>query len=146
MKHTTNLTVRIAVSLLALLMLLSLSACKALPPDTEALWANATYTRDKSFGKGAATVEVEVKAGEKSVTFTLRTDKTTLADALLEHRLVAGEDSAYGLYVKTVNGILADYDVDQSYWALSKDGVALMTGVSGVTIADGEHYELVYTK
>jgi hypothetical protein len=146
MKHTTNLTVRIAVSLLALLMLLSLSACKALPPDTEALWANATYTRDKSFGKGAVTVEVEVKAGEKAVTFTVKTDQTTLADALLEHNLIAGEDGAYGLYVKSVNGILADYNVDQSYWALFQNGVPLNSGVSGVTIADGEHYELVYTK
>ena len=139
-------TVRVSSVLLALLMLLALCACAPKNPDTAALWEGATYTRDKTFGTGATTIEVEVKAGEKSVTFTIKTDKTVLADALLEHQLVAGEDSAYGLYVKRVNGILADYDVNGSYWALSQNGTSLMSGVSGVTIADGAHYELVYTK
>lgn len=142
----TTLTMRFSSALLALLMLLSLASCGGLEPDTAKLWENATYTKDKSFGTGAKTVAVEVEAGEKSITFTIKTDKTTLADALLEHGLVEGEDGAYGLYVKKVNGILADYDVDQSYWGLFKDGTALNTGVSGVTVADGEHYELVRKK
>ena len=98
------------------------------------------------FGKGATTVQVEVKVEEQSVTFTLHTDKTILADALLEHDLVAGDEGAYGLYVKVVNGITADYDIDQSYWSLTKNGEMLMTGVSGVTVADGEHYELTREK
>lgn len=67
-------------------------------------------------------------------------------DALLEHSLVAGDESEYGLYVKVVNGMTADFDVDQAYWAFYKDGEMMNTGVDGATIADGEHYELVYTK
>ena len=51
----------------------------------------------------------------------------------------------YGLYFNTVLGEVADYSVDQSYWALSKDGEYLMTGASSTKIADGEHYELTYT-
>ena len=87
-----------------------------------------------------------MKAEEQSVTFTIKTDKEILGDALLEHDLIAGEEGDYGLYVKVVNGMTADYDVDQSYWAFYKDGEYMMTGVDGTEIADGEHYELVYTK
>lgn len=45
------------------------------------------------------------------------TDKKTVGEALQELNLIAGEQGAYGLYVKTVNGITADYDKDKTYWA-----------------------------
>ena len=90
------------------------------------------------------TVEVVHKSGE-STEHTLTTTKTTLADALLEASLASGNEDTYGLYITTVDGETADYSVDQSYWALSKDGEALMTGASDTKIADGEHYELTYT-
>ena len=114
--------------------------------DKAGVWENATYLKDKEFGKGSITVQVEVKVEEQSVTFTINTDKTMLGDALLEHGLIAGEESQYGLYVKVVNGITADYDVNQSYWGFYKNGEYMMTGVDSTTIANGEHYELVYTK
>ena len=104
------------------------------------------YTTDTTLGEGARTVLVTVKAGEKSVTFTVKTDCGTLADALLAVGLAEGEQSTYGLYIKKVNGILADYDVNQRYWNLEQNGKALMTGASGVTDLDGAQYELVYTK
>ena len=69
-----------------------------------------------------------------------------LGDALIEHNLISGENGPYGLYVKVVNGITADYDINQSYWSLSKDGEYLQTGVDVTEISDGEHYELTYTK
>ena len=114
--------------------------------DKTGLWENATYLKDKEFGKGAITVQVEVKVEDQSVTFTINTDKNILGEALLEHGLIAGEESLYGLYVKVVNGITADYDVDQSYWAFYKNGEYMMSGVDSTEIASGEHYELVYTK
>jgi len=114
--------------------------------SSDELWKTALYTEDKTFGEGAKTAYVEVKAGDKSITFTLKTDKENLADALLEHKLIEGDDSQFGLYIKKVNGILADYDINQSYWSLCKDGEALLSGASDTKISDGEHYELVYTK
>lgn len=107
------------------------------------IWTNALYQNDTEIGEGAKTVQVEVKAGDKSVTFTVHTDKETLGDALLEHNLIAGEEGAYGLYVKLVNGIEADYDKDGTYWALYKNGEMMMVGVDGAVITDGEHYELI---
>lgn len=114
--------------------------------DAEGLWENATYRSDKEFGKGEKTVEVEVKVEEQSVTFTIHTDADTLGAALLEHELIAGEDGQYGIYVKTVNGILADYDVNKSYWGFYQNGEYLMSGVDTTTIVGGEHFEIVYSK
>ena len=130
---------------LALITVLCLFSC-AEKIDAEGLWKNATYRSDKEFGKGSKTVQVEVKVEEKSVTFTIKTDKETLGEALIEHSLVEGEDGDFGLYIKKVNGITADFNVDQSYWGFYKNGEMMMTGVDGTKIADGEHYELVYTK
>lgn len=135
----------ITAVLLAVLFVFSFAACSE-KTEATGVWESAAYLEDAEFGKGAKTVQVEVKAEDKSVTFTIHTDKEILGDALLEHELIAGEEGPYGLYVKTVNGILADYDVNQCYWAVSKNGEAAATGVDGIEFHDGEHYELVYTQ
>lgn len=114
--------------------------------DAEKVWDTATWKENKEFGTGSKTVYAVVKYQEFSVTFTVKTDAEMLGDALLAHGLIAGEEGAYGLYVKTVNGILADYDIDQSYWALKQNGADLMTGVDSTPVVDGASYELVYTK
>ena len=51
-----------------------------------------------------------------------------------------GEDGQYGLYVKTVNGITADYDVDGTYWAFYINGEYAMSGVDVTDIAAGSTY------
>ena len=97
-------------------------------------------------GQGSKTVKIAIKTEEKAITVTLHTDAETLGDALLEQNLIAGEESEFGLYVKVVNGIKADYDTDKAYWAFYQDGAYMNTGVDGTSITGGEHYELVYTK
>ena len=76
----------------------------------------------------------------KETAFEIHTDKTTVGDALLELELIAGEKGAYGLYVKTVNGITADYDEDQTYWAFYVNGEYGMTGVDVTNIEAGATY------
>ena len=110
------------------------------------LWQDAAYTKDTEFGGGSKAVYVEVIAQDKSITFTINTDKETLGDALMEHNLISGEKGSYGLYVKFVNGIEADYDKTSSFWALTKKGESLVTGVDGEKIKNNDHYELTYTK
>ena len=131
--------------LLSLALIFCFASCRKAVDET-GLWTNAIYLEDAEFGNGKTTVQVEVKANEQSVTFTINTDKTILGDALIEYDLITGEDGPYGLYIKDVNGITADYDIDQSYWSFYKNGEYMTTGVDGTEIADGEHYELVYTK
>ena len=124
---------------------MTMVACEKKILETD-VWANATYQEDVTFGEGEKTLMVSVTAEEKTVTLTLYSDKKTVGEALLEHDLIAGENGAYGLYVKVVNGITADYDVNQSYWSFMKDGEPMMTGVDGEEFSNGDKYELVYTK
>ncbi len=112
----------------------------------EGLWTTATYVKDTSFGEGAKTLKIKVEADDRSVIFTIKTDKETVGAALLEHSLIAGDESEYGLYIKVVNGIKADYDTDKAYWSFNKNGEYMMTGVDSTEFTDGEQYELVYTK
>lgn len=142
--------IKSALSVLLALLLsiscLTLAACqKPEPLPEDELWKTAFYTEDTELGSGSKVVYVEVKTENKSVTFTIRTDKENLADALLEHSLVGGDFSQFGLYIKKLNGITADYDIDQTYWALSKNGELLNYGASGASISDGDHYEFTRT-
>lgn len=151
--------------LLAFLMVFCLASCdimKKESPETNTsastsdnsnagiektgLWATATYTQDTELGEGAKNVVVEVKVADQAVKFTIHTDKNTVGEALLEHELISGEEGAYGLYVKAVNGITADYDVDQSYWAFYVNGEYAMKGIELTEIDEGATYQLVYTK
>ena len=72
--------------------------------------------------------------------FEIHTDKETVGEALLDLELIDGEEGEFGLYVKNVNGITADYDVDQTYWAFYIDGEYAMSGVDTTTIEEGKTY------
>ena len=99
-----------------------------------------------------------VGEGEKSFNFTVTdidgnsteflvlTDKQTVGEALLDAKLIEGEEGQYGLYVKKVNGITADYDVDGTYWAFYVDGEYAMTGVDMTDIVDGSSYSFKQEK
>ena len=141
MKRTNKIA---AVAVLALMLVFGLTACGK--KEASNLWDNAKWTEDASLGEGSKTVEVEIEMEEKSITLTIASDKDILGEILLDHEVIEGEMGAYGMYIKSVNGVQADYDVDQAYWAVYQDGEYLMTGVDSTEVSDGAHYELVYTK
>ena len=128
--------------ILAIVMMLALASCNERDP-----WADAIHTADTELGVGAKTVTVDVHVNEHCVTFTIHTDAESLGEALLENGLIEGEDSQYGMYIKKVNGILADYDVDGSYWGFYRyDREYMMSGVDTTAISGGDHFQLVYEK
>lgn len=131
---------KIALSLLTLIMILSLASCFGAKPVGE--WGTVSYAEDTTLGKGAKTAVVEIVTEEKTVTITLKTDEEILGKALAAENLIAGEDGAYGLYIKEVNGVAADYDADQTYWAFYIDGEFAMTGVDSTPIEEGKIYRL----
>lgn len=139
---TTKLSLIIIV-----VMMISLASCNLIKhkehPDT---WDDAIYKEDTELGTGAKTVIVDVVKQEKKVTFTIHTDAKTLGEALTAQGLIEGEDSQFGLYIKKVNGMTADYDIDQSYWGFYQNGEYMMNGVDTTEINGGEHFELVYEK
>lgn len=149
MKRISQNKIIVSFALL-LCMTLLLSACGSREVLPE-VWENATYTEDTTLGEGSKTVDVYVTAADKSIKLTVKTDEENLGAALLALGIVDGDMGDFGLYVKVVNGMTADYDVDASWWGFNKvlsDGTreTMMTGVDGVTIADGEAYELIYSK
>lgn len=127
---------------------------------TEAVMTGAEETSAQAEGSGGSTETPSEASAEKTVLgegsltfdftvvdpdgketpFEIHTDKETVGEALLELDLIAGEDSEYGLYVKTVNGVTADYDKDGVYWAFYVNGEYAMSGVDSTTIAEGDLY------
>ncbi len=106
-----------------------------------------TIENGSVLGEGSKSFTFKVVDGDgNEVSCEIKTDKTVVGDALLEHELIAGEDGAYGLYIKNVNGITADYDVDGSYWAFYIDGEYAMTGVDTTEIVEGSVYMLKVEK
>ncbi len=88
----------------------------------------------QTLGEGETSFTFSVVDGNGAETaFTIRTDKKTVGDALTELGLIAGEESQYGLYVKTVNGITVDYDKDGKYWAFYINGEY---GTAGADMTD----------
>ena len=120
--------------------LLFVASCDKIP--AEGLWEEATYRDDTELGEGNTDFTLTVKAGEESINFSISTDKKTVGEALIELGLVEGEEGTYGLYILKVNGILADYNVDQTYWAFYINGEYAMTGVDSTDIVNGAAYTL----
>lgn len=121
-------------------MALSMTACSNNTPDSGNAGQEQTQTVEKSF-----TFEVVDKDGNME-TFALTTTKATVGEALLDEGLIAGEDGPYGLYVTEVNGIVADYNVDQTYWAFYVDGAYAASGVDTTDVVDGSTYSFKVEK
>lgn len=131
--------------ILALICVISITACGN-SVNKDGLWESATYLKDTTLGTGKNSFVLEVKAGEQSVKFTVNTDKEMVGEALLDNKIIEGEDGQYGLYVKKVNGILADYDTDQSYWGFYINGEYATSGVDTTKIEKDAAYKFEYTK
>ena len=103
--------------------------------------------QDNVLGEGNTSfifVVRDIDGREKS--YTVKTDAKTVGEALLAVDMIEGENGQYGLYVKKVKGILADFNVDQTYWAFYIDGEYQMTGVDSAKIESGKVYELRVSK
>ena len=92
-------------------------------------------------GEGATEFifKVVTKSGEEK-TFTVRTDKTVVGEALQDVGLIEGDDSQYGLYVKVVDGERVEWDTDGKYWAFYVDGAYAPKGVDSTEIEAGKVY------
>ena len=93
---------------------------------------------------GEKTITVEVVLPDETVTHTITTDAEYLRGALEEKSLIAGDESEYGLFVKTVAGVTAD-DGNQEWWCFTKGGETLFTGVDTTPITDGDKFEITLT-
>lgn len=105
--------------------------------------SSAEFKEGATLGTGAVSFTLEVvDADGKSIKATIKTDAKTVGEALLDLGIIDGEDSDFGLYVTTVNGVTLDYNKDGRYWAFYIDGEYAMTGVDSTEIVDGTAYKL----
>lgn len=121
-------------------MSFTLSACKketAEEPETPMVSYNY-----QEIGEGEKSFTFIVYDGSGNNTlFTVFTDEKIVGDALMKVGLISGEDSDYGLYVKTVNGVTLDFDTDGKYWAFYINGEYAVSGVDTTEITEGGLYE-----
>lgn len=104
-------------------------------------------TPPQELGEGEKRFDFTVVDGNgKETKFVIRTDKETVGEALIELKLISGDVDKYGLYVKTVNGITADYDKDKTYWGFYIDGEYALTGVDLTKIEEGKTYTFKVSK
>ena len=74
----------------------------------------------------------------------LETAEETLGRALVEGGIVEDNQTTYGLYILTVNGVTAN-EANQEWWCITKDGESVMTGADETEILDGDAYEITLT-
>jgi opacity protein-like surface antigen len=106
-----------------------------------AVFAAVYFTNRPETSAGGKTITFEVTyADGQSESFEINTDAEFLRGALEQEKLIAGDESEMGLFVKSINGVAAD-DTKNEYWSFSKGGEMLMTGVDDTPIADGDSFE-----
>lgn len=94
-------------------------------------------------GEGSTKFAFAVEDAEGGKTqWEIHTDQKTVGEALMELGLIDGEDSEFGLYVKTVNNITLDYDKDGLYWAFYINDEYAQSGVDSTEIKEGDTYLL----
>lgn len=76
--------------------------------------------------------------------FSIETSQEMLGAALLDEKLIEGDDGEYGLFVTTVDGETADSS-QQQWWCLTAGGETVTTGVDSTPIEDGGKYEFTLT-
>ena len=138
------LSLILCVALIAAIALTAVG-CEQEPAETPATEDGTAVATVKGEGATVFYFNVVDKDGSKTA-FEIHTDKTLVGDALMELGLLEGEEGPYGLYVKKVNGITADFDADGTYWAFYIDGAYGMTGVDKTDIVPGSTYMMKVEK
>ena len=140
MKTTNRLT---SVVSLVLVLLLIAAACTSCAPRLTDL--GATIVAEKEVGEGEKTITLTVVNGANEATvYTVHTDAEFLRGAIEPHGLVAGTESTFGMWVMTVDGILAD-ESKQQWWKLYDGTEQSNYGVDTLAIKDGGSYTYVLT-
>ncbi len=137
----------VLVFVLTAAMALGMIACSEKPLDDASSIASTTSGTVTDIGEGATNFKFTVVDGEgNQKVFNVKTDEITVGRALLKLGLIKGDQGDYGLYVKTVNGITADYNVDGTYWAFYVNGEYATSGVDTTNITAGDEYSFKVEK
>ncbi len=122
---------------------MTFTACDKETPETPSSSEGSSQADESTVGERQAVFDFKVTDKEGNATaFKVKTDKTVVGEALEELGIIEGEEGQFGLYVKKVNGIVADFDIDGTYWAFYIDGQYAVSGIDKTEIEQGKIYEL----
>lgn len=99
--------------------------------------------------EGAKSITIEVVDNEaNSTVYDVNTDAEYLRQAMEEADGLefSGTESEFGLMVDTVNGVTADWNVDQSYWSFWINGNYCEYGIDSQPVTDGDAFQIIYSK
>lgn len=124
---------------------LTMTACQNEAEDNKGADTTQGTSASDTQNKVKFSLTVVDGSGKETVT-EIETDEKTVGAALIKQGIVEGEDGPYGLYIKSVNGITADYDVDGTYWAFYVNGQYASKSADLTDIVPGADYMLKVEK
>ena len=98
---------------------------------------------------GAKEITIEViNSADESTVYELNTDAEYLRQAMDEAEGLTydGTEGEYGIMISTVNGEVADYNVDGSYWSFYVNGEYCNYGIDTQPVADGDAFVIEYAQ
>jgi len=117
--------------LLALAMLFTLAACGS---------KEAAPAEPVSF----KVIVTDLEGNESTYEYT--SNAPSVGEALVAEGLIEAHEASFGLFIDAVDGIAADWDNDQTYWAFYINGEYAVTGIGETEITAGATYGLTLTK
>jgi len=117
--------------LLALAMLFTLAACGS---------KEAAPAEPVSF----KVIVTDLEGNESTYEYT--SNAPSVGEALVAEGLIEAHEASFGLFIDAVDGIAADWDKDQTYWAFYINGEYAVTGIGETEITAGATYNLTLTK
>jgi len=109
------------------------------------VYAWTTNRPDIKEGSKTITVEVVNDLGE-TTTYPHKTDAFFLIQALkeIDGLTIEGDESEYGMFIKSINGLRAVYELDNAYWSVYVNGEYATQGVETQPVNDGDTFTLTY--
>ena len=106
-----------------------------------------TFREKPVEGNKKISIEVVDKDGTSTL-YELNTDAEFLQQAMdeTEGLTYGGAETQYGFTVDTINEVRADYTKDKAYWSFYVNTAYCNYGISAQPVADGDAFQIVYTK
>ena len=146
MKNNSKTRMLSLVLVFVLIAAAALTGCSGKPAETTAPIEAPESAGSSAFtilGEGEKSFELTIldKEGKEHL-YLIHTDEEMVGYALIEHKLIEGEQGQYGMYIKSVLGQTLDYETDGMYWAFYVNGEYAMTGVDQTPIQPDTAYLL----
>jgi len=100
------------------------------------------YSKIGPSSEGDKKITIQVIVPDEEVKeHIIKTDATTLREALEEKGLIKGNGEGINFYITEVDGRVADSS-NEEWWSITKDGEFSEYGVGSINIQDKDKYEL----